>query len=108
MFVRENKATIIEDLNSPIVINTKLLEASAVDCKCGSIAIPTGKVGDTYQCVRCGKQSRGPKYNLGQRVANDSSFNPLPKPTNQLLDMEFYNDTVELLKNKKRWNQIDI
>ncbi len=102
IFIRENRAEVIEDLSSPIIINAKLLVSHSVSCKCGSIAIPTGEIGETYQCIRCGKQPEGPRYNLGQIVANDSSFNPLPKPTNQLLHLDFYNDAVELLKRKKR------
>lgn len=102
IFIRENKAAVIQDFSSPIIVNAKLLEAYSVSCKCGSIAIPTGERGETYQCIRCGKQPEGPRYNLGQRVASDSSFNPLPKPTNQLLHLDFYNDAVELLKRRKR------
>lgn len=102
IFIRENRVTVIQDLSSPTVINSKLLETYSVSCKCGSIAIPTGERGETYQCIQCGKQPEGPRYNLGQIVADDSSFNPLPKPMNQVLHLDFYNDAVELLKRRKR------
>lgn len=100
---RKPKRMATEDFSSPTFINAKLLEAHAVNCGCGYIAIPTGEKGDTYKCVKCAEPANGPRYNFGQRDTNkQSSFNPAPKSSNELLNIEFYNDAVELLKHKRR------
>lgn len=103
LFSRKPKVMATEDFSSPIFINARLLEAHGVDCGCGYIAIPTGEKGDTYKCVKCNEPANGPKYNLGQRVVHyKASSNSLPKSPNEILNLEFYNDAVELLKHKKR------
>ena len=95
---KKKQKTFGEDLSSPIVMNAKLLEAHSVYCRCGSLAPPTAERGDTYQCLQCGKQPEGPRYNLGQR----NELNLAPKKDSEILHMSFYNDSIELLKNKKR------
>lgn len=103
IFSRKPKRIATEDFSSPIFINARLLEAHAVNCGCGYIAVPTGEKGNTYKCVKCNEPANGPKYNLGQRVIHyGASSNSLPKSPNELLNIEFYNDAVELLKHERR------
>lgn len=97
---KKNSKVVGKTSSSPVMVNVKLLEGHAVHCRCGSLAIPTAERGDTYQCIRCGKQPEGPKYNLGQREIV-SGCNLPPKSDTQLLNMEFYDDAVELLKRKR-------
>lgn len=99
VFARKYKESIPEIL-SPTLINVRLLETYSIRCSCGSLAVPIGERGVSYQCIRCGKQpSEGPKYNLGQRTLTNQ-LNLAPKKDSQILHIDFYEDAIDIMKQK--------
>lgn len=100
LFIRKHKKSITENLSSPILINIKILETYSIQCRCGSLEVPTGERGVSYQCIRCGKQpSEGPKYNFGQRALTNE-LNRAPKKDSEILHMKFYEDAIDIMKQK--------
>ena len=92
------KANIIEnEMHNLTGITADILKYNAISCRCGSIRIPTGEVGNTYKCINCSKESIKNKYNLGDR-SKDDSLNISPKKPNQVISMDHYDAAVRLLK----------
>jgi hypothetical protein len=88
--------------SSPITINVKLLKDHSMNCRCGSISIPIGINGNRYQCIKCAKQLTGTSYNFGHIDINHEPSNTLPKDASQIMDMDFYDDSVNFLKSEER------
>ncbi|MBU5617004.1 hypothetical protein KPY62_07865 [Psychrobacter sp. TAE2020] len=99
-FSYKPKGNYKSDISDPMLINVKLLKEHNVNCPCKSIAIPIGIKGNKYQCIKCEKQLLGMSYNFGDRDITDQSSNTLPKNANQLIDMTYYDDSVNFLKNE--------
>ena len=78
----------------------KLLESHSVICHCGGIAPPMAQTGYTYRCIRCNKTTHSIDYNLGNRTPS-SSFNVASKTSSQILNMNYYDEAIRLLKTKR-------
>lgn len=101
MFSRKIKPTI--DVSTPILININILRHYNITCRCKSMAIPIGVRGNKYQCIRCDEQVIGRNYNFADRYVTDEYFNILSKDSSQLIDMIYYDDAVNFLKNEKKY-----
>lgn len=78
----------------------ELLKSHAVLCSCGDIAPPIATAGYIYRCIKCDKTIYSLNYNLGERLPTDS-FKIAPKAPSQILNMEYYEEAIRLLKVKK-------
>lgn len=81
--------------------NINILKNCSVLCGCGGMAIPMSVQGNRYQCVRCDKQHINMQYNLGYRNA-ENDWMILRKDPSQIIDMDYYNEAVALLKKAKK------
>lgn len=77
--------------------NVELLKKTASTCRCGGLAPPIKRSGHTYRCILCDKSFNSISYNLGHRRQRDV-FNASPKIPSQLLNMDYYDEAVKLLK----------
>ena len=94
-----------ENERSDSVRNTaRLLKQNASTCRCGAPAHPIEQKGNKYKCIRCHKQFHNLNYNLGCRN-QDSSPTILPKNSSQILDMNYYDDAIKLLKSRHKKNK---
>ncbi len=96
------KETDIENPNSLIAMNVKILKNNAVDCRCGAIAIPIEITGERYKCIRCDQQLTSMSYNLGPRDVTYGTLSVSLKASNQLVDIAYYDDSVHFLKNEDK------
>ena len=78
----------------------ELLKSHAVICHCGGIAPPMAQTGYIYRCILCNKTSHGINYNLGNRTPS-SSFKVAPKKPSQILNMNYYDEAIRLIKAKR-------
>ena len=78
----------------------ELLKNHAVICSCGGMAPPMAKTGYTYRCIRCNKILRSTDYNFGDRMASNS-FKVAPKKPSQILNMNYYDEAIRLIKAKR-------
>lgn len=78
----------------------ELLKSHAMLCNCGGIAPPIATAGYTYRCIKCDKTLYSLNYNLGERLPTDS-FTVTPKAPSQILNMNYYEEAIGLLKAKK-------
>lgn len=100
IFSSKPKKTVTYDLNNPVIKNANILKNNAVNCRhCGSIAIPIEKKGKSYRCIQCDKQQTGISYNFGDRDVTHKSLNVAPKGAHQLIDITYYDDAVNFIKN---------
>ncbi len=88
---RKNDAESIPNASARIAAD--ILKSVAFNCRCGEICIPTELVGDSYRCIRCGKEIVNSRYNLITRSPN--SYNPFT-------NMDFYEAAMVLLKSDKK------
>lgn len=100
LFIYKSKVDYKGDTSDPMLMNVMLLKEHSVNCPCKSIAIPIVIKGNKYQCIKCDKQLLGVSYNFGNRDITDYSSDTLPKDANQLIDMTYYDDSVNFLKNE--------
>ena len=95
-----------ENEESNLVCNTaEILKQHASTCHCGAPAHPTEQKGNKYKCIRCHKQFRNLSYNLAYRN-QDNSPAILPKNSSQILDMNYYDDAIKLLKSRHKKNKM--
>lgn len=90
-----------DEPNNPVRHNAELLKKTASTCRCGGLAPPIKATGHTYKCLLCDKSFDSISYNLGPRAQRDT-FNASPKIPSQLLNMEYYNEAVHLLKTEHK------
>lgn len=98
-----NHKAIIEDspyTSDPYIQSTiHVLLQNAIDCRCGGMNVPIATVGNQYRCLRCDNTIKNKSYNLGSRDAN---YTPAcPKPPESILNMQYYDAAIELLKKVK-------
>lgn len=87
---RKNIAESNPDASARIAAD--MLKHMSITCRCGEISIPAELVGDTYKCIRCHKEKVHSKYNLAKREF----------PYNPLINMDFYDAAIMLLKKDKK------
>lgn len=90
-----------DESNGFVRHNAELLKKTASTCRCGGLAPPVKATGHTYQCILCDKSFDSISYNLGPRLQRDV-FNASPKTPSQLLNMDYYNEAVKLLKTEHK------
>ncbi|TXD96842.1 hypothetical protein ES754_07330 [Psychrobacter frigidicola] len=78
-----------------------LLKRNASMCRCGGLAPPIEEKGHIYRCVRCNKEFSNISYNLGRRQRKEL-LNALPKNSSQLIDMDYYDTAIILLKKEDK------
>ena len=107
-----NKADFDNEVRDSIVNTAILLKQCAITCSCGAPAPPIQQKGDKYQCIRCYKKICHINYNLGYRNRDRNSI-ALPKISSQILDVNYYDDAISLLKveyikNKLKYKMLKI
>ncbi|ALF60168.1 hypothetical protein [Psychrobacter urativorans] len=75
------------------------LKKAARPCVCGGIAPPIKTKIYTYRCIRCDKRFTNVSDDSGRRNLNDF-LNASFKEFNHLLDMDYYDEAIELLKQR--------
>ena len=86
-----------DEPNNLVRHNAELLKRTASTCRCGGLAPPIKTTGHTYKCILCDKSFDSISYNLGPRLQK-GAFNASPKTPSQLLNMDYYNEAVKILK----------
>ena len=107
-----NKADSDKKVRDSIVNTAILLRQCAVTCSCGAPAPPIQQKGNKYQCIICYRRIRRNDYNLGYRNRDSNSI-ALPKISSQILDVNYYDDAISLLKveyikNKLKYKMLKI
>lgn len=90
--IKDRKNIAVSNPNASARIAADTLKHMSITCRCGEISIPAELVGDTYKCIRCHKEKVNSKYNLTKRKF----------PYNPLINMEFYDAAIILLKKDKK------
>nr|QJS05805.1 hypothetical protein [Psychrobacter sp.] len=98
----KNKKRLAEEREDNRCIHkaTRVLQDHGVTCRCGGLAIPTEQRGKIRRCVRCNKQFASGGYNLGDTRTAYELRNYYRN--NEKLDMMYYDDAVEFLKEEDK------
>ena len=88
-------------LSHSVRLTADILRKNSGVCRCGDLTVPVEKVGHLCKCIRCGREYFTTYYNLGRRENRDPS-SILAKDSFQLVDMDYYDAAVDLLRRESR------
>lgn len=87
--------------SDPYLQNTiRLLLQNAIVCSCGGMNVPIATTDDEYRCLHCDHLIKNRRYNLGYRESKDTLT--CPKTNESVLNMQYYEAAIELLKTRNR------